>query len=208
MKLDERALEKLVPGSRATWTKGQIVWTPPAGGHILSGKKQRGDGGQSEGQEPLFAVEVPLWLKGSPSSQWHIVDNKDGIRFRAPGWRLSHCHFRDIGEDAVTSMAGSGRIDDCTFQGSAKNDKCLQLNVAADVIITRCKFFHFITGIQCGLSKYAQTGDITEIYDCEFDDVQAPIKAIKGIVYEAGNTFNDYKANVVDNGGRIRHRRR
>ena len=205
MKLTRSKLEKLVPGSRAYRKNGQLVWEAPPGGHRLSGKKQRGSGGQEEGQEPLAIVETAFWLKGSGESPWFIEENKDGIRFREENWRLSHVHFIQPGEECVTSFAGKGLIEHCTFRGRVGADKCLQLNVADNVEIRRCKFYWFITGIQAGLRKYARKSHVTEVTDCAFDDVETPISAVKGIVYLDSNRYHDMKTgNREVDGGRFK----
>ena len=205
--MNARDLERLVPGSKAVEKAGQLIWTPPRGGHKLSGKKQKGKGDQAEGQESLFTVDRAFWFRGTKASPWYFEDNKDGIKFRAPNWRLSWCHFRFIGEDAVTSMDEDGMLEHCTFQGKAGSDKCLQLNFANRVTVDNCRFWRFITAIQCGLEKYSKPYHNSVVSNCKFDDVECAIKAVKGKVEEFGNEYKDGDCELIEvAGGKIKRR--
>lgn len=199
-------LLKLCPGSKLKEQNGQLIWTPPqGGGAILSGKKQRGKGDQSENQEPLFSAKVPLWLKGTEQSPWIIQDNKDGMRFYSPGWRMSWVRFLNAGEECVTSYARDGLIEHCTFQGDSNSDKCIQANLAHGLTIRHCHFYRFITGIQAGLTKYAKKSHTTTVEHCSFISVQTPIRAVVGTVIESNNAYGAKGRNATDNGGRIKH---
>lgn len=199
-------LEDLVPGSRAYYSGGRLTWVPPRDPVVVSGKKQKGGGGQKEGQEALFTFEVPIDLVGTRARPWVFEDNKDGIKFRpgAAGWRIAYAHFLNSGEDCITNYADGGTLTDCTFDGDEDSDKCIQANVARGLVITRCRFYRFTTGVQAGLTGHAHPGDVCTVSDCQFDDVRTPLKAVVGTIQHRGNTYRDMATgNKATDGGRL-----
>lgn len=200
-------LESLVKGSKATYINGILMWLPPRGGAILSGKKQKGDGSQKEGQEPLMRIKSPIYIKGTSASPWFVEDNKDGINFMegSEGSVMENVHFLNSGEDCITIYSGKLKILKCSFMGDSNSDKCIQANYADGLEVINCIFNNFITGVQCGLRKYAKSSNKSFITSCRFTNVDAPIKAVVGTVIVKNCKYSNAKTgNVEDSGGKIK----
>lgn len=188
-------LEKLVKGSKVNYSKLQktYIWRAPDGGVILSGKKQRGDGGQSEGQEPLITFKESVVLKSSKKNPWLVEDNKDGMRFYGDNWGLDGVFFLNSGEDCVTSYGEYGFIYRSTFIGDSDSDKIIQANIANGIRITNNRFYNAITAIQCGLRKYSSKNDVFRVENNKFYNCETAIRAVKGKLVEKNNEFNGAK---------------
>lgn len=114
------------------------------GGRAYKAGKKLGDGSQAEGQDPVFLLEPGATLK-------NVVIAKpaaDGVHVKAAAGkttRVLNCIWTDVGEDALTVMAGNNQskvlVDSCRFYHA--DDKVVQVNATAWTTLQNCEAADF-----------------------------------------------------------------
>lgn len=91
-----------------------------------------GDGGQAEGQKPVFRVENGATLKNV------IIGNNgaDGIHFYNGG-TIDNIRWTDVGEDAMT-VKSQGDVVVKNIEAYNGFDKFFQVNAASNITISNC----------------------------------------------------------------------
>lgn len=91
-----------------------------------------GDGGQAEGQKPVFRVENGATLKNV------IIGNNgaDGIHFYNGG-TIDNIRWTDVGEDALT-VKSAGDVTIRNIEGYDGYDKFMQINAASNITVENC----------------------------------------------------------------------
>lgn len=91
-----------------------------------------GDGGQGEGQKPVFRVENGATLKNV------IIGNNgaDGIHIYGGG-TVENVLWKDVGEDALT-VKESGNVTLRNIEGYKGYDKFLQINASTNLTVENC----------------------------------------------------------------------
>lgn len=160
-----------------------------------------GDGGQSEKQDPLFDCLPGSYLRrliiAAPAA--------DGIHLHSTHGKttvLEGVHFRDVGEDAVTVWGDGGIviIRNCIFEGA--EDKVIQVNGTALVIIVNCTFRDFGTAIRSNGSGGDKPYRIQSI-DCEFINggIAMRVSNDLAIGWLLGCKFKDVRSRRKESGG-------
>ncbi|MEE5122966.1 pectate lyase [Pseudomonas alliivorans] len=118
------------------------------GGKTFTAGKALGDGGQGEGQKPMFELAEGATLKNVV-----LGDNAaDGVHVRAASEKavnVDNVHWTNVGEDALTVKGEGGakvtnlNITNSSAQGA--NDKVFQLNADANVNVDNFKVKDFGT---------------------------------------------------------------
>ncbi|ATY91040.1 type III effector protein [Pectobacterium atrosepticum SCRI1043] len=124
------------------------------GGKTFTASSKLGDGGQAEGQKPLFELAQGATLK-------NVVfgDNAaDGVHVRGDA-KIDNVHWTNVGEDALTVKSNSGKpanveITNSSAQGAS--DKIFQLNADANLTIDNFKAKDFGTFVR---TNGGQQGD-------------------------------------------------
>lgn len=161
-------------GSKYYKKDNYYVWD--LNGGILRGDKQSGDGGQSEDQEPLIRVRIPLLIKDG-----FVQKNKDALTFYKPDSGIEKITFTNIGEDAVATWDGAYRfrVEDCEFINDREGDKSIQLNEAKDAIIRNNVIFSGITGARVGSSDFTSISEIAKARENSFFGVDTAYNVSK-----------------------------
>lgn len=91
-----------------------------------------GDGGQGEGQKPVFRVENGATLKNV------IIGNNgaDGIHFYNGG-TIENITWRNVGEDAMT-VKSEGNVTVRNISGFDGSDKFIQVNAPTNLTVSGC----------------------------------------------------------------------
>lgn len=131
-------------------------------GARVTGASNMGDGGQSEGQKPLFAIQ-----NGGSLSNANIGDNgADGIHTFGNA-SLNNVNYENVGEDAITvKKSGDVSVTNCTFSGAS--DKVIQVNADCNLKVDACKANGFQTFIRTNGGKQI-TANI-DMTNCELDN--------------------------------------
>ncbi|KGA33944.1 pectate lyase [Pectobacterium brasiliense] len=116
------------------------------GGKTFTAGSKLGDGGQAEGQKPLFELAQGATLK-------NVVfgDNAaDGVHVRGDA-KIDNVHWTNVGEDALTVKSNTGKpanveITNSSAQGAS--DKIFQLNADANLTIDNFKAKDFGTFVR------------------------------------------------------------
>ncbi|EHD21270.1 MULTISPECIES: pectate lyase [Brenneria] len=116
------------------------------GGKTFTAGSKLGDGGQAEGQKPLFELAPGATLK-------NVVfgDNAaDGVHVRGDA-KIDNVHWTNVGEDALTVKSNGGKpanveITNSSAQGAS--DKIFQLNADANLTIDNFKAKDFGTFVR------------------------------------------------------------
>ncbi|MEQ9885819.1 pectate lyase [Pectobacterium zantedeschiae] len=124
------------------------------GGKTFTASSKLGDGGQAEGQKPLFELAQGATLK-------NVVfgDNAaDGVHVRGDA-KIDNVHWTNVGEDALTVKSNNGKpanveITNSSAQGAS--DKIFQLNADANLTIDNFKAKDFGTFVR---TNGGQQGD-------------------------------------------------
>ncbi|MEL4886041.1 pectate lyase [Pectobacterium betavasculorum] len=124
------------------------------GGKTFTAGSKLGDGGQAEGQKPVFELAPGATLK-------NVVfgDNAaDGVHVRGDA-KIDNVHWTNVGEDALTVKSNSGKpanveITNSSAQGAS--DKIFQLNADANLTIDNFKAKDFGTFVR---TNGGQQGD-------------------------------------------------
>jgi hypothetical protein len=91
-----------------------------------------GDGGQSEGQDPVFRVENGATLRNIVIG----MNGADGIH-TYNGAVLDNIYWMNVGEDAMT-IKSSGTTTVSNIEGYDAEDKFFQVNAASTLNVTNC----------------------------------------------------------------------
>ncbi|GAB1258856.1 hypothetical protein NBRC116494_33580 [Aurantivibrio plasticivorans] len=91
-----------------------------------------GDGGQGEGQKPVFRVENGATLKNVIIGR----NGADGIHFYGGG-TIDNIRWTDIGEDGLT-VKSQGDIVVRNIEAYDGYDKFMQINAAANITVSNC----------------------------------------------------------------------
>lgn len=147
---DYDMLEKLVKGSKVDGK----VWD--LRGNIIDGRKQSGDGGQGEDQEPLARVYIPLIIRNG-----FIQNNKNAILFYGKQSGVERITWLTIGEDAVATMKGAVGfiVEDCEFINKREGDKSIQLNEGDGAKIVDNLIYSGTTGVRIGDNNTTSVSD-------------------------------------------------
>lgn len=91
-----------------------------------------GDGGQGEGQDPVFRVENGATLRNV------VIGNNgaDGIHVYNGG-TIDNVYWMDVGEDALT-IKSSGTVTVRNIEGYDADDKFFQVNAASTLNVSNC----------------------------------------------------------------------
>ncbi|WP_113632358.1 pectate lyase [Pectobacterium peruviense] len=124
------------------------------GGKTFTAGSKLGDGGQAEGQKPIFELAQGATLK-------NVVfgDNAaDGVHVRGDA-KIDNVHWTNVGEDALTVKSNNGKpanveITNSSAQGAS--DKIFQLNADANLTIDNFKAKDFGTFVR---TNGGQQGD-------------------------------------------------
>jgi len=91
-----------------------------------------GDGGQAEGQDPVFRVENGATLRNVVIGQ----NGADGIHVYNGG-TIDNVIWMNVGEDALT-VKSAGTVTIRNMEGFDANDKFFQINAASTVNVSNC----------------------------------------------------------------------
>jgi pectate lyase C len=91
-----------------------------------------GDGGQSEGQSPIFRVENGATLRNVVIG----ANGADGIHVYN-GAVINNVHWLNVGEDALT-IKSSGTVTVSNIEGYDAEDKFFQVNAASTLRVSNC----------------------------------------------------------------------
>jgi|GEM_PF-2170408 len=160
-------------------------------GGILDGTKQRGDGGQSETQEPLFVANIPLVVKNG-----FVRNNKNAAMFAKPNSGIEYVTFLNVGEDAVSTSikAKNFKVSYCEFMNSNKGDKSIQLNQADGAVINNNIIYGGITGVRVHESSWANSDSLATCSKNTFIGTDTAWNVSKGILeVKDSNTYNNVR---------------
>jgi len=91
-----------------------------------------GDGGQSEGQKPVFRVENGATLRNVVIG----MNGADGIHIYN-GAVIDNVHWLNVGEDALT-VKSAGNVTIRNIEGYDAEDKFFQINAATTMNVSNC----------------------------------------------------------------------
>jgi len=128
-------------GSTCSSTGSVYVWdTIVVNGGVYDGgcrtfnpSSALGDGGQSEGQKPVFRLENGAILRNVIIGQ----NGADGIHIYGGG-TVENVLWTDVGEDALT-VKSAGNVTLRNIEGYHGYDKFLQINAATNLTVSNCK---------------------------------------------------------------------
>ncbi len=171
------------PNGQQPVTKTIDVSGPYDGGlKRFYGSGDLGDGGQDEGQDPIFKLKDGAVLKnvilGSPAA--------DGIHC-AGSCTLQNVWWEDVGEDAATFKGTSSSATYQVYGGGARkaSDKVFQFNGAGKLVVTKFQVSDFGKLVRsCGncSQQYKRNIIVNDV------DVTAPGKSLVGINTNYGDT--------------------
>lgn len=146
---DVAKLAENLPGSNVSQNKTVCTWD--LGGGILNGSKQKGDGGQSENQEPLFRARTSLILQNG-----FVLNNKNAAVFYSPNSGVKNVTWLNVGEDAVATAKGAYNflIENCEFINKRGGDKSIQANDSKDLKMFNNLVYGGITCARVGSKSF------------------------------------------------------
>lgn len=127
-----------------------------------------GDGGQSEGQKPVFRVENGATLRNVIIGQ----NGADGIHFYNGG-TIENIRWTDIGEDALT-VKSAGNVTIRNIEAYNGYDKFMQINASTNLHISNCilngagKFLRQNGGTGFTINVTADNCDISNLKEAIF----------------------------------------
>lgn len=173
-------------------------------GLTLNGANQKGDGGQSENQAPLFRARVPLIVKNG-----FVKNNKNAATFYAPNSGVEKITWLNVGEDAVATYDGAKNFSviNCEFINNKKGDKSIQLNEADGALIKGNLVYGGITGARIGKVSYSSSKDLAVCENNEFigTDTAWNVGKVKLEVKKDNKYTNVRLPFKVTNGGQIKN---
>ena len=184
-------LQPFVDKIGATVTKQGSVHIINLNGGIIDGSKQKGDGGQSENQTPLFRARIPLVVKNG-----FIKNNKNAATFYAPDSGVEFITWLNVGEDGVATAEGAKefKVIGCEFINSKDGDKSIQLNEADGARIERNMIYSGITGVRVGKIDYSETKNKAYCSDNTFIGVDTAFNVAKVQLYvQSKNEFKSVR---------------
>ncbi len=122
-----------------------------------------GDGGQSEGQKPVFRVENGATLKNVIIGR----NGADGIHVYNGG-TLENIRWTDVGEDAMT-VKSKGNVTLRNIEGYKGYDKFIQVNAETNLTVSNCivddmgKFLRQNGGTSFPISVTVENCDISNM---------------------------------------------
>jgi hypothetical protein len=154
---DVRTLAKKLKNSIVSISGSLCIWDLKGG--ILDGKKQRGDGSQSENQEPLARIRTSLLIKNG-----FVRNNKNALTFYSPDSGVDRVTWLTVGEDAVATAAGAINfsLTNSEFINRRGGDKSVQLNEGKGAKIYDNLIYSGITCARVGESSVNKVGDLAE----------------------------------------------
>lgn len=201
-------LDKLKKLGAKVSQKGKTIYLD-LNGITLDGSKQKGDGGQSEDQTPLFRARVPLVV-----SNGFVKNNKNAMVFYGSDSKVDKITWLTVGEDAVATADNAKRltVQNCEFIGGPKNDKLLQLNEADGARVFDNVFWGAITGVRVGKIDFSRSEDRAFCGQNRFFDVDTAWNVAKvNLVVETPNQYTNVRlpfkttngAKIYDKGSTI-----
>ncbi|MFD8570979.1 pectate lyase [Streptomyces sp. NPDC059639] len=170
-------------GEQAVSSTIAVSGTLDGGYKRYYGSGDLGDGGQDEGQDPIFNLADGATLKnviiGSPAA--------DGVHC-AGSCTLQNVWWEDVGEDAATFKGKSTSSVYTVYGGGAKSasDKVFQFNGAGKLVVTKFQVSDFGKLVRsCGNCSTQYKNRNIIVNDV---DVTAPGKSIVGINSNYGDT--------------------
>ncbi|MFE9911209.1 pectate lyase [Streptomyces clavifer] len=169
-------------GSQAVSSTIEVSGSYDGGLKRFYGSGELGDGGQGEGQDPIFKLKDGATLKnvvlGSPAA--------DGIHCSG-SCTLQNVWWEDVGEDAASFKGKStGSVYTVNGGGARKaSDKVFQFNGAGKLVITKFQVADFGKLVRsCGncSKQYKREIVVDDV------DVTAPGKSLVGINTNYGDT--------------------
>ncbi len=169
-------------GNQAVSASISVSGTLNGGYKRYYGSGDLGDGGQDEGQDPMFVLQDGATLKnviiGSPAA--------DGVHCLG-SCTLQNVWWEDVGEDAATFKGKSASSVYTVYGGGARkaNDKVLQFNGAGKLVVTKFQVSDFGKLVRsCGncSTQYKRTIIINDV------DLTAPGNSVVGINQNYGDT--------------------
>jgi pectate lyase len=169
-------------GTQAVTSTIEVSGTYDGGLKRFYGSGDLGDGGQDEGQDPIFKLKDGATLKnvilGSPAA--------DGIHCSG-SCTLQNVWWEDVGEDAASFKGTSASSVYTVSGGGARkaSDKVFQFNGAGKLVITKFQVSDFGKLVRsCGncSKQYKRTIVVNDV------DVTAPGKSLVGINTNYGDT--------------------
>jgi hypothetical protein len=188
---DPSDLQPFVDKLGATVTKQGSVHIINLNGGIIDGSKQKGDGGQSENQTPLFRARIPLIVKNG-----FVKNNKNAATFYAPDSGVEFITWLNVGEDGVATAEGAKefKVIGCEFINSKDGDKSIQLNEADGARIERNMIYSGITGVRVGKIDYSETKNKAYCSDNTFIGVDTAFNVAKVQLYvQSKNEFKSVR---------------
>lgn len=188
---DLKKAVKSLKGSTYSYNKSKKVYTWDLKGGILDGKNQKGDGGQSENQEPLIRVQMSLVIKNG-----FIRNNKNALTFYKPRSGAERLTWLNVGEDAVATSRGAYdfTIRNCEAINSSKGDKSFQFNEALGLLAEDNLIVGGITGMRIGDSKTTEVSEIAYVRNNRFYNVDTAHNISKITVKElAPSQYNNVR---------------
>lgn len=116
-------------------------------GATYTASSNLGDGGQSEGQKPVFILKNGATLQNVSVGQ----NGADGIHVYG-GATLKNVHWKDVGEDALT-VKTAGDVNIIGGSAAKANDKIFQLNDATNFYVKDFKADGFQTFVRTNGGK-------------------------------------------------------
>ncbi|MET9808508.1 pectate lyase [Streptomyces halstedii] len=169
-------------GSQTVSKTIEVSGTYDGGLKRFTGSGDLGDGGQGEGQDPLFKLKDGATIKnvilGSPAA--------DGIHCSG-SCTIQNVWWEDVGEDAASFKGTSTSSVYTVSGGGAKkaSDKVFQFNGAGRLVVTKFQVADFGKLVRsCGncSKQYKREIVVNDV------DVTAPGKALVGVNTNYGDT--------------------
>jgi hypothetical protein len=175
-----------------------VIWDLQGG--IIDASKQRGDGGQSENQEPVFRAQISLVVKNG-----FVRNTKDGMRFFKPNSGVDRLTFTNIGEDAVSTVKGAFgfEVRNSEFINKRSGDKSIQTTEASGARIVGNLIFSGITCIRVGAKGVTTPSDRVEIENNRFVGCETAVNAGAITVIQSGNKYEKVDERNVNSDGAI-----
>ena len=180
---DLKKATQSLKGSKYSYHKASGVYTWDLKGGILDGKDQKGDGGQSENQEPLIRVRMSLVMKNG-----FVRNNKNALTFFNKKSGVEGVTWLNVGEDAVATLNGAYdfTIRNCEAINSGKGDKSFQFNEALGLLAEDTLIVGGITGMRIGSSNTTQVSEVAYVRNNRFVNVDTAHNISKITVKELG----------------------
>ena len=181
-----KAAVKSLKGSSYSYKNKVYTWDLKGG--ILDGTNQRGSGGQSEDQEPLARIFLPLTIKNG-----FIRNNKDALLFLRPNGGADSLTWLNVGEDALATVRGAYDFTakNCEVRNDGGGDKSFQFNEAKGLRVMNNVIVKGTTGMRIGDSKTTSVSERAYVCGNTFHNVDTAYHLSKITVEETcASTYN------------------